>query len=395
MTIAIICEYNPLHNGHAAQIARLREAYPDCRIICIMSGSFTQRGAAAILPPVARAEAAVGAGADLVLELPQPWASGSAEFFARGGVAVADGLGVVDALAFGVETDDLGSPMRVAEALDDPAFAAALADADPAEGAAARSERLFRARYGDDGGMLSKPNNRLAVEYCRALRRAGSAILPIPMKREGSGYHDGALDGVNPSATAVRGALAGGCAVADLAAYLPASSLAVLREARAAGRCAIEESAFDRAVLAHWRLADPRAMGTLASLSGGLADRICAAAGDALSVADLIARVATKVYTNTRIRRALLQGMLGVTEADLRCAPTAVRLFGANATGRELLRAIAKRGRVAVVTKYADLAAVASEREFTLSRRADALYGLAMQDVAAAGAFVRERPFLG
>lgn len=395
MTIAIICEYNPLHNGHAAQIARLREAYPGCRIVCIMSGAFTQRGSAAVLPPVERARAAVGAGADLVLELPQPWASASAEFFARGGVAVADGLCVVDALAFGVETDDLAAPMRVAERLDEPEFAAAVAVGDPAEGAAARTARLYREGYGDDGGMLSKPNNRLALEYCRALRRRGSEIVPLPMKREGSDYHDGALDCANPSATAVRGALAGGCALDVLSGYLPPSSVAVLGEALVSGRCAIDSAALDRAVLAHWRLADPAAMAGLASLGGGLSERICAAAQEAVSVEDLIGRTGTKVYTNARIRRALLQGMLGVTEADLRGEPTAARVFGANAVGRALLREIARRGSVAAVTKYADLASVASEREVQLCRRADALYGLAMREVAGAGEFVRVRPFLG
>jgi len=341
MTIAIICEYNPFHNGHAAQIARLRASHPGCRIVCIMNGPFTQRGEPAIMSSYDRARAAVLGGADLVLELPQPWASGSAEYFAAGGVSIAHSLGIVDALAFGCESDDPDAPMRVAERLDSPEFCADLAaDDDPAEGAAARIERLWRARFGDDGGMLSRPNNRLAVEYCRALRRLGSTILPLPMRREGSDYDDPALTQANPSATAVRRALAGGADPAALSGYLPAGTVDVLREAIEAGRGPVFPAALEQAVLAYYRLADPAALAGCASMRGGLANRLCAAAWEADRYDAMLALAATKVYTNSRIRRAVLHGMLGVTEADLGARPTGTLLLAANGTGRGMLRAI-------------------------------------------------------
>ena len=394
MTIAIICEYNPFHNGHAAQIARLRAAHPGCRIICIMSGCFTQRGEPALLPPYDRARAAVLGGADLVVELPQPWASGSAEYFAAGGVAVAHGLGIVDALAFGCESGDLAAPMAVAERLDSPEFRAALAgEGDPAEGAAARAARLWRERWGDDGGMLSRPNTLLAVEYCRALRRLGAAIAPLPMRREGSDYGDTALSHANPSATAVRAALAAGEAPEALGGYLPAGTIEVLREAIAAGRAPVFPAGLGQAVLAHYRLADPDALSVCASMRGGLAHRLCAVAREARGLDEMLALAATKVYTNTRIRRAVLQGMLGVTEADFAAAPSGTLLLAANAAGRELLREIRRRGGMPVVTKPADLAGAVTERELILRRRAEALYTLAMPEPLSAGEFVKCAPF--
>ena len=54
--VGIICEYNPLHTGHAYLLERVRGAQT---VICLMSGNFTQRGEAAILPPVVRAAMAV------------------------------------------------------------------------------------------------------------------------------------------------------------------------------------------------------------------------------------------------------------------------------------------------------------------------------------------------
>lgn len=275
-TIAIICEYNPFHYGHAAQLARLREISPGCAIVCIMSGNFTQRGEPALMPDYDRARAAVLCGADLVLELPQPWASGSAEFFAASGVSIADRLGGIDFLAFGCETDDPAASIRVAERIDSPGFRAALAGApdDPGEGAAARAARLYREWFGSDDEMLRQPNNLLAVQYCLALRRLGSGITPLPMRRLGSGYHDDTLTQANPSATALRAALRGGETLDALSPYLPEQSLDVLRDSIAAGRAPVFVERLEQAILAHYRLADENALAGCASMNGGLNHRL-------------------------------------------------------------------------------------------------------------------------
>ena len=90
-TAAVICEYNPFHNGHLIQLEKIRKIKgDDTRIVAIMSGSIVQRGTLAIYPKYARAAAAVKCGADLVLELPCPFSCGSAEYFARAGVMLAD-----------------------------------------------------------------------------------------------------------------------------------------------------------------------------------------------------------------------------------------------------------------------------------------------------------------
>ena len=65
---AIVCEFNPLHNGHARLLSLARERAD--AVVCIMSGSVVQRGELALLDKYTRAVHAVRAGADLVLELP-------------------------------------------------------------------------------------------------------------------------------------------------------------------------------------------------------------------------------------------------------------------------------------------------------------------------------------
>ena len=90
----IICEYNPLHNGHLYHLEQVRRAGAE-GIVAVMSGNFVQRGDAALLDKFTRARLAIEGGVDLVLELPVPYALAPAENFAMGGVALLTALGNV------------------------------------------------------------------------------------------------------------------------------------------------------------------------------------------------------------------------------------------------------------------------------------------------------------
>ena len=117
-TVAIICEYDPFHLGHKKQIDLVRERFgDDTTVISVMSGSTVQRGRLSIYPKHLRAEAAIKNGSDLVLELPYPYCSSSAEYFARGAVALISELGGIDVLAFGSENGDISELSRAAEVI--------------------------------------------------------------------------------------------------------------------------------------------------------------------------------------------------------------------------------------------------------------------------------------
>ena len=198
--IGIICEYNPFHNGHAKQLRTVHAQDGTC--VCLMSGNYVQRGEPAILDKWTRAKAAVLCGADLVLELPVTYALRSAEGFAAGGVEIFDRLGCIDGLSFGSELVDINDIMSAAEALDSTEFSEHLHDA-LAEGLsfpAARQQAL--AALGADTAALETPNSILAVEYCKALRRRNSTIVPMLLHRDGD-YHGGS-DPAAPAASFLR-----------------------------------------------------------------------------------------------------------------------------------------------------------------------------------------------
>ena len=176
MNVGIICEFDPLHRGHAHLLAQAR-AMGASAVVCAMSGSFTQRGSFAAVSKAARAEMAVRCGADLVLELPVLWAMATAERFAEGGVSLLARTGVVDTLLFGSESGDLAALRAAAEGLDSPAFTRALRDRqeDGVTFAAARQQALGTLP-GVDASLLAQPNNILAVEYLRAIARQGNGL---------------------------------------------------------------------------------------------------------------------------------------------------------------------------------------------------------------------------
>ncbi|MBR5162514.1 MAG: nucleotidyltransferase family protein, partial [Schwartzia sp.] len=206
-TVGIIAEYNPFHNGHLLQIREIRRRFPDARIVVVMSGSFTQRGSAAILDKWTRAASAVRHGVSLVLELPTVFATRSAQYFAGGGVRLLDRLGVAETLAFGSEYDDLSLLSQMAKESDASENTGAL------RAALCNGESYAAALTGnsDPSAVIRQPNVILAVEYLRALTRYAAKLTPLPLPRFAAAHNDRALpsDEAIPiaSASAIRAAL--------------------------------------------------------------------------------------------------------------------------------------------------------------------------------------------
>ena len=199
-TVGVICEYNPLHLGHAKQLRLIRQL-GDEGIVCLMSGNFVQRGAPAIIDKSLRAAAAIECGADLVLELPLTAALSSAEGFAGEGVRLLGGF--CDELCFGAETADQALLMSTAEALLREDFSPALRKQleQGLSFPAARAKALEE--LGLDASVLNTPNNILGVEYCKAILSQGCKMKPLVIHRKGD-YHDLEVDKENPSATSIR-----------------------------------------------------------------------------------------------------------------------------------------------------------------------------------------------
>lgn len=207
-TAAIICEYNPFHNGHLYQINKIKEQLDAENIICLMSPDFVQRGEPAVVNKHIRSSFALEAGASVVLSMPVSIATASAELFAYSSVSMLNRLGTVNYLVFGAECDSLDTLTNVANELltkasiDSPEIKVLLKEGYTY----ARARSTIMPQYDE---ILSKPNNILAIEYIKALLQLKSDIKPVLIKREGSGYNDSSIpEGSSfASATALRAAI--------------------------------------------------------------------------------------------------------------------------------------------------------------------------------------------
>ena len=113
--VGLISEYNPFHNGHQYHIEQAKALTGADFVVVIMSGDFVQRGEPAIMPKHLRAESALKCGADLVIELPISYATGSAEQFAFGAVSMLEKLGIIDTVCFGSECGDIAILSDIAD----------------------------------------------------------------------------------------------------------------------------------------------------------------------------------------------------------------------------------------------------------------------------------------
>lgn len=380
----IITEYNPLHMGHVHLMAEARRLLgPETGILCVMSGNYVQRGDFAAAGKHARAAAAVRSGADLVLELPVPWALSSAEGFAAGAVELLKATGAVSHLVFGSEGGDAAPLVRCAEALCSGAFPEALreelkkGDSFPA----ARQRALEALLSKEDAAALSRPNDTLGVEYCKALR--GSGIQPIAVLRRGAAHDSADVGDGIVSASAIRALLRQGEEEAALGLCAPAMAEAYRME-REAGRAPASLERCERAILARLRFLEEADWAALDLGNEGLYRRFFRASRSAASLAELLETVKTKRYPLARLRRAVFRAYLGLPPA-LPEGPAYLRVLAANERGTALLAGMRKTAALPVLTKPAAVRRLGpgARRLFDLEARADRLYALACPDPAA------------
>ena len=328
----IIAEYDPFHNGHAWQLQQAK-ALGAQRVAVAMSCGLTQRGALPLLPENVRVQAALTCGADLVFALPAPYACSGAECFARAGVQLLAAAGC-DALVFGAETPDAALLMEAARVLSGAEYRTAL-KARLAAGArsfAAARQAAVEAVCPGTGlaALLDKPNNNLAVEYCKAILELGASLVPIPLPRQGAGHGQALTEtgGQFASASALRTLWQNGGADAA-APYVPAEVLPLYREAFAAGQYT-DLAAAQRCQLAllRSRCAGTAPFAQVRGISEGLEHRLEAAVRSSTTHAELLDSLTTVRYPRARMRRLAMDAALGYSADASPALPPYLHLLG-------------------------------------------------------------------
>lgn len=346
--VGIIGEYNPFHNGHSYHLEKSKELAQADYVISVISGNFVQRGNVSLIDKWAKADMALTNGVDLVLELPTVYSISSAENFAYGAAQILNSLGVVDYLSFGSEFCQIDVLEKIADVLykEPPEFTSLLKH-ELSKGLSfpkARENALLM--YLNDirkyANVLSSPNNILAIEYMKALKKLKSPIKPIAIKRINVGYNDLNTNNNFASATAIREKIKTD-KPAGLSKLMPPNSYRILYNSILKGHYVKDLVAFEKEIIYTLRKKSLEEIANLPDVSEGLEHNIKEAANSCNTIAEFMNIVKTKRYPSTRIQRILLYVLLGITKNDMKTSfkvQPYIRVLGMNQKGKELLSAI-------------------------------------------------------
>lgn len=382
----IICEYNPFHNGHLYHIRETRKNGAT-HIVAVMSGNFVQRGDTAIMDKLDRARLAVRSGADLVIELPVQYCLSSAEYFASGAVWLLNSLGAVDELSFGSECGDVQKLQKALEAVE----LTAVFHSDDIRKIMEKGYTYPRALTSVLNGInaeaadiISEPNNLLAIEYMRALKKFSSGMKPYTIKRINAA-HDGLTAGNGyASASYIREKLAAERRASAISEYTTSIWTEAVSNAIRKGETA-SLNRLERVLLYKLRSTTVEEIAAISDVGQGLEHRIYGArmAG---SLDELLFTVKTKRYTMARIRRIMLSLLIGITKNDMKQLPPYGRILAFNERGKEILAKAKNHTRIPYASSIARLSQISetAERFAELEIRASDVYGLALETVTSA-----------
>lgn len=364
--VGIIGEYNPFHNGHAYHLEKSKqEAHADYSI-AVISGNFVQRGNVSLIDKWAKANMAISNGIDLVIELPTIYSISSAENFAYGAVKILDSLNIVDYISFGSEACNIDILEKCADVLyKEPPKFVNLLNHELSKGLSfpkARENALLM--YLNDirkySNILSNPNNILAIEYIKALKRLKSTIKPIAIKRMNVGYNELEVKNNFASATAIREKIKTD-KPAGLSKLMPPNSYRILYNSILKGHYIKDIKNFEKEIIYTLRKMSLKEISNLPDVTEGLEHNIKNAANSCNTIEEFMNIIKTKRYTNTRIQRILLYALLGITKDDMKASFKAqpyIRVLGMNNKGKELLSVISRSNPnlniITSVKKYID-----------------------------------------
>lgn len=337
-SIGIIAEYNPFHNGHLYHIKKIKEKYPDSTIILVMSGNFTERGDVALIDKWKRTEIALLSGIDLVIELPFPFATQSADYFSYGAITLLEKL-KVKKVVFGSESDDIETLNLIAKTqLDNEDFDklvkvySKLGKNYPTAISLAIKDLTNK--------EITTPNDLLGVSYIKTILKYNYKIIPETIKRTND-YHNEIIAEEISSATAIRKALKEGKNIKD---QVPEYTYSYLCDFHFMD---------DYYQILKYKIITEKDLSIYTSVEEGLDKLLKKEIIKATSYDDLIKHIKSKRYTYNKLQRMLLHILCNFTKKEKQefNEITYIRLLGLNNKGQKYLNNIKKDLDIPLISK--------------------------------------------
>lgn len=372
--VGIITEYNPFHNGHSYQLQKVKQLFPEKSIVIIMSGDFVQRGEPAMYNKYLRTECALANGADIIFELPSYLSAQSAEHFASSAILGLAKTGVIDTLCFGAESDNLEAMKQIAKLLiHEPSEYQSLLKKYLNTGLSyPKSRALAIGTYfknADYEALLCSPNNILGIEYIKAIYRYHLDITPVIIKRQGKDYHDTTLNHPLSSATALRETVKQNKAASNecLKDFMPEKAFHLLSTSELAKPLFLADF-YTFLQYSLWK--NRSSYNDFFEMSKELSNRLSYYNLYPSNIEELITQLSGKNYTKTRICRALLNLLFGLTNENMAAIRrneylSYLRILGFSTESSSILKEMKQQSALPIVNKMADAHKTLSESAYT------------------------------
>ena len=393
--VGIIAEYNPFHNGHSYHIQNTKAQTGADFVVAVMTGNFTQRGNTSVVNKWEKTKMALNGGVDLVIELPTIYSISSAENFANGAVKILNTLGIVDAISFGMEANDISTLNNIANVLNsEPPEYKTLLEHELGKGNSfpkARDNALMM--YLNDikryANVLKGSNNILAIEYLKALKKQKSNLVPVGIKREKVYYNSTKIIDEYASSTGIRNLLLHN-QIEEVRRVVPAKVFSMLLENIRQGTYVLDLTAYNYEIIYKLRSMSVKEIANLPDVSEGLENLIKDVSNKTNNLIELINGIKSKRYTQTRIQRILLYALLGITKKDMEVSKKMVpyiRVLGCSENGKMLLSQISPKAKV--ITSFKKFESANRNRRIAkfleIDKRATDIYTLGYKKNSKAG----------
>ena len=393
--VGIIAEYNPFHNGHSYHIQNTKALTGADFVVAVMTGNFTQRGNTSVVDKWEKTKMALNGGADLVIELPTIYSISSAENFANGAVKILKTLGIVDSISFGMEADDISTLNNIANVLyvEPPEYKAILEHELSKGNSFPKARENALMMYLNDikryANVLKGSNNILAIEYLKALKKQKSNLVPIGVKREKVYYNSTKIIDEYASATGIRNLLLHN-QLEEVRKVVPAKTYSLLLNNIRQGTYVLDITAYNNEIIYKLRSMAVKEIANLPDVNEGLEYLIKDASNKTNNLIELINKIKSKRYTQTRVQRILLYALLGITKKDMEISKKMtpyIRVLGCSENGKMLLSQINSKAKV--ITSFKKFEKTNKNRKIKrmleLDKKATDIYTLGYKKESKAG----------
>ncbi len=368
MNFAIITEYNPFHNGHKFQIDFAKENLGCQNLIIIQSGNFVQRGDVAISSKFTRTKMALMSGADIVLEIPQVFATASAMYFAKGSVSILDRLNFIDRLCFGSENTPAHTLDHVSQILiDEPLEYKNLLKANLSLGYSFPKSRAIALEQYGYKDIISTPNNILGIEYIKALKELNSMIFPITINRTNN-FHDESISSNIASATAIRKNIDNLDLIQNT---IPANVFDILSKDISVNKYNIDNLS---SIFHHiFYSTEKKLLLEIADMNEHIYNRFSQILKEHFLISDISEKMTTKNLTRTRINRIIINTILNNKQSDLDYFTNNgfpyVRLLGFKKDKQNLLKDLIEKSDIKIITNLKNADKILTKQELSLLQK--------------------------